>query len=110
MRIAFPTKENMSYLSNSATNISEVNYFTVLDIQNKCIIGVETIKNCMPLNNEEFVQSLKENQYEAIVVPESCLLPLNELKNAGINVYTDTQPQMVLNAFNDFINQRLALA
>ncbi|MFA7084930.1 MAG: hypothetical protein WC141_10445, partial [Arcobacteraceae bacterium] len=88
MRIVFPTKENMSYLSQSALDITEAKYLTVLDIQNNNIIGVETIKNTIPSNNEEFVQTFKENQYEAIVVTQSNSLPLNELKNAGISVYT----------------------
>ncbi len=110
MRIVFPTKENMSYMSHSALDISEAKYLTVLDIQNENIIGVETIKNSLPLNNEEFVESFKENQYNAIVVPQSSSLPLNDLKNAGINVYTDSESQMVLTAFNDYLNQKLALA
>lgn len=110
MRIVFPTKENMSYMSQSALDISEAKYLTVLDIHNENIIGVETIKNTLSLNNEEFVESFKENQYEAIVVPTSNDLPLDELKNAGINVYTDSKSQMVLTAFNDFLNQKLALA
>jgi predicted Fe-Mo cluster-binding NifX family protein len=110
MRIVFPTKENMSYMSQSATDISEAEYLTVLDIHNENIVGVETIKNTISANNEEFVQSFKDNQYEAIVVAQSNDLPLNDLKNAGINVYTDSKSQMVLNAFNDFLNQKLALA
>jgi predicted Fe-Mo cluster-binding NifX family protein len=110
MRIVFPTKENMSYMSHSAQNINEAKYLTVLDIQNQNIVGVEMIKNTISSNNEEFVQTFKENQYEAIVVPQSNSLPLNELKNAGISVYTDSKSQLVLNAFNDYLNQRLALA
>lgn len=110
MRIVFPTKENMSYLSQSALDINEAKYLTVLDIQNQTIVGVEMIKNSISSNNEEFVQTFKENQYEAIVVTQSNSLPLNELKNAGISVYTDSKSQSVLNAFNDYLNQRLALA
>lgn len=110
MRIVFPTKENMSYLSQSALDINEAKYLTVLDIQNQTIVGVEMIKNTISSNNEEFVQTFKENQYEAIVVTQSNSLPLNELKNAGISVYTDSKSQLVLNAFNDYLNQRLALA
>ncbi len=110
MRIVFPTTENMSYMSHSASDINEAKYLTVLDIQNQDIVGVETLKNHFASNNEDFVQTFKENQYEAIVVPLSASLPLNELKNAGINVYTDSQSQLVLSAFNDFLNQKLALA
>lgn len=110
MRIVFPTKENLSYMSHSALDINEAEYLTVLDIQNEKIIGVETIKNTLPLNNEEFVESFKENQYNAIVIPQSSSLPLNDLRDAGINVYTDSESQMVLTAFNDYLNQKLALA
>lgn len=110
MRIVFPTKENMSYMSNSALDIKEAKYLTVLDIQNNNIVGVETIKNIIPSNNEEFVQSFKDNKYGAIVVSQSNSLPLSELKSAGINVYTDTNSKMVLTAFNNYINKKLALA
>jgi len=110
MRIVFPTKENMSYMSHSALDISEAEYLTILDIHNENIVGVETIKNTLPSNNEEFVESCKEKQYNAIVIPQSSSLPLRDLKNAGINVYTDEESQMVLTAFNDYINQKLALA
>ena len=51
MRIVFPTKENMSYLSQSALDINEAKYLTVLDIQNQRIVVFEMIKNTISSNN-----------------------------------------------------------
>lgn len=110
MRIVFPTKDNMSYISHSASSIEEAEYLTVLDVSDNDIVGVETLKNQKFANNEEFVNEFKENNFDAIIVPKTNALPLEDLKNAGICVYNDEDSQVILNAFSDYMNQKLALA
>ncbi|WP_419769305.1 MAG: hypothetical protein ACNI3C_08055 [Candidatus Marinarcus sp.] len=110
MKIVFPTKENMSYISHSASSIEEANYLTVLDIQNQSIVGVHTVQKRDFSGSDGFLKECLENKYEAIVVPQSCELPLAQLKEAGICVYTDNSPHMVLDSFHDYVHNKLAQA
>lgn len=110
MRIVFPTKENMSYMSHSASNIKEAEYLTVLDINEANIVGVEMIKNQKFVNNDDFVNEFKENNYDVLVVPQVESLPLEALKDAGISVYNDADSQLILSAFSDYMNKKLAMA
>lgn len=110
MKILFPTKENMSYISRSASSLEEAVYFTVLDVNENDIIGVESVRNKKFANNEDFIKACQDCHYDAIIVPQAETLPVEELKSAGISVYNNKDSQTVLNAFSDYMNQKLQMA
>ena len=110
MRIVFPTKENMSYISHSASTLSDADYLTVLDVFGQNITDVETIKAHKYSNAQEIITEFKEHDYSVLILPETSSLPVEELRNAGISVYQDKPSQLVLNAFSDYIHDKLVRA
>lgn len=107
MRIVFPTKENMSYISHSASTLSDADYLTVLDVFGQNITDVETIKAHDYSNAQEIISEFKEHDYSVLILPETTSVPVEELRNAGISVYQDKPSQLVLNAFSDYIHDKL---
>ncbi len=106
MRIVFPTKENMSYISHAAS-LQEADYLTVLRVRGQNITGVETIKNHSYTSNDELVKEFKANQFGVVVTPDANSLPVHKLKSAGISVYEDEPSQLVLEAFSEFVQDKL---
>ncbi len=110
MRIVFPTKEKMSYISHSAKSFKQAEYLTVLSVKGQNIISVEIVKNYTYKNDKEFLKELKNKQYSVIIVPSSEGLVLKELKNIGISVFINKDSQVVLNSFSDFLQDKLQRA
>lgn len=110
MRIVFPTKEKMSYISHSASSLKEADYLTILNVRGQNITSVETLKNHSYKNNEELVNEFKQKEYSVLILPSSDDLPVKDLKNIGISVFEDKESQVVINAFSDFVQDKLKRA
>lgn len=107
MRIVFPTKENMSYISHTAT-LDEADYLTILRVTGQNIRDVEIVKNTHYTSKEKFVESFKENMYDVVVAPHTEDLPVDALKQIGVSIYEDaTDNHLVLESFSDFCQAKL---
>lgn len=106
MRIVFPTKENMSYISHT-TSLSEADYLTILQVRGQNITEVETVKNCPFSDNKAMVDSFKSNHYGVVIAPDAKSLPTKALKDVGISVFEDAPSHLVLEAFSEFVQDRL---
>jgi predicted Fe-Mo cluster-binding NifX family protein len=110
MKVAFPTLENQSYISHSASNLNEANFLTILDIENSAIVGVDSLDKKSYCNNEDFVKCCTNNHLEALVVPKGANFPLEALKSQGIKVYSIDKSQSIFSAYSDLVHNKLALA
>jgi predicted Fe-Mo cluster-binding NifX family protein len=110
MKIAFPTLENQSYISHSASNLDEANFLTILDIENSAIVGIESLNKKNYCNNEDFVKCCKANHLEALVIPKGANFPLDALKTQGIKVYSSEESETIFRAYSDLVHNKLALA
>ncbi len=109
MRIVFPTKENMSYISHVAS-LKEADYLTILRVRGQNITGVETVKNHTFENSDELVKEFKSNKFGVVITPDASSLPIHQLKREGISVFEDEPSQLVLEAFSEFVQDRLVRA
>jgi predicted Fe-Mo cluster-binding NifX family protein len=107
MRIVFPTKENLSYISHTVS-LDEADYLTVLRVTGQNIKDVEIVKNRHYRNKKECVEDFKENMYDVVVAPHTENLPIDDLKNIGVSIYEDSvENHLVLESFSDFCQAKL---
>lgn len=107
MRIVFPTKENLSYMSHVANNLSDADYLTVLDLSGDLINSVEMMKNDKTSSSMQLVEKFQDYNFDALVVPEATDLPIDEFKNNGITVYLEKDPKKVLDCYSDYVQNKL---
>ncbi len=107
MRIVFPTKDNLSYISKTSENFEDAVYLTVLNVKGQNIIEVETFKNHHYNDELEMIKEFKDNKFKVLMVPNEDLLPLDKLKEEGISIYKDSSSKPVLNIFSEFVQDKL---
>ncbi|AXX87777.1 NifB/NifX family molybdenum-iron cluster-binding protein [Malaciobacter marinus] len=103
MRIVFPTVENLSYMSEVATNFTNAKYFTVLNLSGQTISSVEMLEN----RNEDIVKLFKNNSFNALVTSDTNDLPIEDLKKVGVSIFKETNRKKVLALYSDFVQDKL---
>lgn len=107
MRIVFPTKDNLSYISKTSNNLEDAVYLTVLNVKGQNIIEVETLKNHRYNDEVELIKEFKDKKFKVLMIPNEDLLPIDKLKEQGISVYKDNSSQQVLKIFSEFVQDKL---
>ncbi|PPK60864.1 putative Fe-Mo cluster-binding NifX family protein [Malaciobacter marinus] len=103
MRIVFPTVENLSYMSEVATNFTNTKYFTVLNLSGQTISSVEMLEN----RNEDIVKLFKNNSFNALVTSDTNDLPIEDLKKVGVSIFKEKNRKKVLALYSDFVQDKL---
>lgn len=110
LRIAFPTNKKMSYLSKLESNFEDSEYLTVLDLKGQNISDVQIIRNPHPHCNEDILNECRNEKFGVLILPHEEELPLEDLKKNGVSVFISDSNKTVLDAYRDFIQDRLVRA
>lgn len=107
MRIVFPTKDNLSYISKTSKSLEDAVYLTVLNVKGQNIVEVETFKNHHYNDQLELIKEFKKNNFKVLMIPNDELLPIDKLKEEGISIYKDNSSESVLKMFSEFVQDKL---
>ncbi len=105
MRIVFPTVENLSYMSQVASNINEASYFTILNLTGQTISSVEMLDK--KRTSKDLVKEFNKNNFNVIVVSQTEGLPIEELKKNGVSIFVEENRKKVLSLYSDFVQDKL---
>ena len=107
IRIVFPTKQKLSYISAVESSFDDSEYLTVLNVRGQNITSVETIQNPYINSKDSIIRACKENKFKVLISPKGDCLPLNKLHKNGISVYKTDEYKNVLETFSDFVQDKL---
>lgn len=107
LRVVFPTNQKMSYLSTIESNFEDSEYLTIMDLNGQNISDVQIMKNPHPHSYEDILSECKNGHFSVLVLPEEEDLPISKLKENGVSVFVTESKKTVLNAYSDFIQDKL---
>lgn len=107
MRIVFPTKENLSYMSQVANNLTDADYLTVLNLSGDMINSVEMLKNDKDSTSSQILERFETNNFDVLVVPEASDLQIEVFKNKGISIFLEKDSKKVLDCYSNFVQNKL---
>jgi predicted Fe-Mo cluster-binding NifX family protein len=109
MRIVFPTDQNMGYLSKRGAHFGKAKFYTIITLEDGKIVDVEVKENGGHDSGacSNAVANIMSLNPDALVVSGIGASPAEGFKNAGLDVYVDTESATVKDSVDKLASNAL---